>query len=297
MAVNKVVYGTDVLVDLTSDTVTPDTLAEGVTAHDNSGSTIVGTMKCGGGITIKVRGALPNAQVTLSHPTAQRQTTVSDPDGNCDFAVGDEGKYTITDGTNTVEIAIGLSVHTALVLPAEYQQTAYIQNTVSCPWNFGVIGGSIATFDLKATISSPGNGGYMRYFGISDTSLTSLQAMLTQGYNGRAGFYSGNSTAITGTGVTTWEFHTFSDNTGTINGTAYKQFVSKNIGWGNTPWSICNGLSTKLYYLKMHTDGQTVRDLVPCYRKSDSVIGMYDKIEGILYPVPDVSKFVIGPDV
>lgn len=45
MAVNKVVYGTDVLVDLTSDTVTPDTLAEGVTAHDNSGSTIVGTMK------------------------------------------------------------------------------------------------------------------------------------------------------------------------------------------------------------------------------------------------------------
>lgn len=44
MAVNKVVYGTTVLVDLTSDTVTADTLAEGVTAHDSSGALIVGTM-------------------------------------------------------------------------------------------------------------------------------------------------------------------------------------------------------------------------------------------------------------
>jgi len=251
----------------------------------------------GGGITIRVSGATPNTQVTLSHPTAQGQTTVSDSEGNCEFTVGDEGKYTITDGTNTAEITIALSVHTALVLPAGYQQTAYIENTASCPWNFGVVSGTIATFDMKATISSLGNGSYARYFGISDTSITSLQAMLTQGYNGRAGFYSGNSTTITGTGVVTWEFHTFPDNTGTINGTSYKQFASKNNGWGNIPWSICNGLATKLYYLKMHTDGQSVRDLVPCYRKSDYAIGMYDKIEGVFYPVPDASKFIIGPDV
>lgn len=44
MAVNKVVYGGNVLLDLTSDTVTPETLAEGVTAHDASGERIVGTM-------------------------------------------------------------------------------------------------------------------------------------------------------------------------------------------------------------------------------------------------------------
>lgn len=49
MAVNKVVYGDKTLVDLTNDSVTPDTLAEGATAHDASGAQITGTMKSGGG--------------------------------------------------------------------------------------------------------------------------------------------------------------------------------------------------------------------------------------------------------
>lgn len=48
MAVNKVVYGTTVLVDLTGDTVTADKLAQGVTAHDKSGAAITGTMTTGG---------------------------------------------------------------------------------------------------------------------------------------------------------------------------------------------------------------------------------------------------------
>ena len=47
MAVNKVVYGTTVLVDLTGDTVTADKLLKGATAHDASGEPITGTMKAG----------------------------------------------------------------------------------------------------------------------------------------------------------------------------------------------------------------------------------------------------------
>lgn len=43
MAINKVIYGGDVLIDLTGDTVTADKLASGVTAHDASGATITGT--------------------------------------------------------------------------------------------------------------------------------------------------------------------------------------------------------------------------------------------------------------
>lgn len=44
MAANKVIYGGETLVDLTTDTVTPDKLASGVTAHDKSGNKITGTM-------------------------------------------------------------------------------------------------------------------------------------------------------------------------------------------------------------------------------------------------------------
>ena len=49
MAVNKVVYETTVLVDLTEDTVTPDKLLKGATAHDASGEPITGTLEAGSG--------------------------------------------------------------------------------------------------------------------------------------------------------------------------------------------------------------------------------------------------------
>lgn len=43
MAINKVEYSGNTLIDLTSDSVTPETLISGVTAHDASGKKITGT--------------------------------------------------------------------------------------------------------------------------------------------------------------------------------------------------------------------------------------------------------------
>lgn len=43
MAINKVIYGGNTLIDLTSDTITADQLKSGVTAHDKSGAVITGT--------------------------------------------------------------------------------------------------------------------------------------------------------------------------------------------------------------------------------------------------------------
>lgn len=42
--VNKVSYNNTVLIDLTSDTITPDVLLEGYTAHDKSGAAISGSI-------------------------------------------------------------------------------------------------------------------------------------------------------------------------------------------------------------------------------------------------------------
>lgn len=44
MAVNKIVYNAQILIDLTSDTVSADKLLNGYTAHDKSGNEIVGTL-------------------------------------------------------------------------------------------------------------------------------------------------------------------------------------------------------------------------------------------------------------
>lgn len=43
MATNKIIYGGNVLIDLTGDTVTAADLAYGVKAHDNTGAQITGT--------------------------------------------------------------------------------------------------------------------------------------------------------------------------------------------------------------------------------------------------------------
>lgn len=48
MAVNKVVFGAVAIMDISDSTVTPETLAEGVTAYDKTGKKITGTMTSGG---------------------------------------------------------------------------------------------------------------------------------------------------------------------------------------------------------------------------------------------------------
>lgn len=45
MAANKISYCGKVLLDLTSDTITPEKLAKGVTAHTKDGSKITGTLE------------------------------------------------------------------------------------------------------------------------------------------------------------------------------------------------------------------------------------------------------------
>ena len=44
MPVSKVVYGQQTLIDLTSDTVTPEALLKGYTAHSSDGRVVTGSM-------------------------------------------------------------------------------------------------------------------------------------------------------------------------------------------------------------------------------------------------------------
>lgn len=46
---------------------------------------------------------------------------------------------------------------------------------------------------------------------------------------------------------------------------------------------ICQHSSAKLYSCKIWDNGTLVRDFIPCYRKSDSVIWLYDKVNNQFY--------------
>lgn len=49
MAINKVIYRGNTLIDLTNDTVAPETLFQGATAHSKSGEIIIGTLELNNG--------------------------------------------------------------------------------------------------------------------------------------------------------------------------------------------------------------------------------------------------------
>ena len=67
MAYNKVVYGGKTLMDLTGDSVTPDKLLAGETAHDKSGETIAGTCREALGLEGR-QGAWPGLQPSPPSP-------------------------------------------------------------------------------------------------------------------------------------------------------------------------------------------------------------------------------------
>lgn len=81
MAVNKVVFGGETLVDLTADTVTADKMLSGTTAHDKSGAKVTGTIATktasnlsASGATVTVPAGYYASQATKSVSTATQAT-------------------------------------------------------------------------------------------------------------------------------------------------------------------------------------------------------------------------------
>lgn len=51
------------------------------------------------------------------------------------------------------------------------------------------------------------------------------------------------------------------------------------------------------YYVKIWDNGTLVRDMIPCYRIADSVIGMYDQENDVFYTNAGTGTFTKGNDV
>lgn len=95
----------------------------------------------------------------------------------------------------------------------------------------------------------------------------------------------------------------------TINGDAFvdsgNTFGSGSMPAANIYLFTANGVGTangryygKLYSFTMDTvDGTPIRNFVPCYRKSDGVIGLYDTVGGVFYINAGTGSFTKGADV
>lgn len=69
-------------------------------------------------------------------------------------------------------------------------------------------------------------------------------------------------------------------------------FYVGNINSAGSPYE--NGFIGSIYYTRLYDEGTLVRNLVPCYRKTDSVIGMYDLVNDTFYTNAGTGAFGKG---
>ena len=58
-----------------------------------------------------------------------------------------------------------------------------------------------------------------------------------------------------------------------------------------------NSNTIRLYHFRSFQNGTIIRDMYPCYRKSDTVIGMYDTVNNTFYTNAGTGIFYKGPDI
>lgn len=70
------------------------------------------------------------------------------------------------------------------------------------------------------------------------------------------------------------------------------------IFYAGTSASSYNQFVGRIYYLELYdSNDDLIAQYLPCYRKSDNVIGMYDTVAGVFYPNNGTGTFTKGGDV
>lgn len=124
MAINKVVYGGRTLIDLTGDTITPDKLAEGVTAHDKSGTPITGTNTYDSDTSDATAAVAEILAGKTAYARGTKLTGTMKNNGAVSGTISTkEGTYTVPqgfhDGSGKVQIA---SAEQAKLIPANIRE-------------------------------------------------------------------------------------------------------------------------------------------------------------------------------
>ena len=176
MAVNKVVFGTTVLVDLMSDTVTSDKMLNGYTAHDRSGAVVTGniTTKSAADLSASAQSVtVPAGYYATAATKAVSTTTHPSPTVSLNSSTGViTASHTQTAGyvsAGTLTSTLNLTTKAATTItPTTTTQTAvnqyvYTTGTITvAPMPTGTLGAPTITVStaglitVKATVQTAG---------------------------------------------------------------------------------------------------------------------------------------------
>lgn len=185
-------------------------------------------------------------------------------------------------------------------LPAEYQEVEYIESTGTQYINTGIASTRYITahLDMQFTEYSSssmviiawstgvgrwfGKGGANTYSAGND-AVSNVDALLRKDIDVA---FTNSTISFVVDGVTYSKATTSSKSNG------YTMFAGRNVNTGVSFYA-----SAKLYKATIQENGETIRDLVPCYRKIDKKPGLYDITNGVFYTNDGTGEFNVGADV
>lgn len=194
-------------------------------------------------------------------------------------------------------------------LPSEYQEVEFIYAADGAYINTGWVPSEGSTFNIifynYGQKSYPWGAGSSPRLAISKGAVASMQIYNTS--NGVGGIYEFQASTL-------WErlnVETYSTNTTEsyvkVNGEITRNNAAQNVNFNSAlpmllgAWSY-SASSTRLgaawiYYAKANVKGTDIFELIPCYRKKDGVVGMYDMISKEFFTNAGTGDIVAGPEV
>lgn len=224
------------------------------------------------------------------------------------------GKIIVAPGytdfeTNVFDLIFALFVNCQEIeyveprLPAEYQEVEYIESTGTQYINTGIAFN--APTNINITFSITNFVTYMHVFGASygrsimvefpssrtevhyyvTTSSVQVSVPETEQLTFEVNYEQGNSYIVVNNGIKNF----------VVDSNYYS--LSANIYLCRpTPTENSANLRAKIYIFQISQSGLKVRNFVPCYRKSDGEIGLYDTINGVFYTNQGTGVFLKGED-
>lgn len=242
-------------------------------------------------------------------------TTLTAPDtsGTWACAVPNAGTWTVSitnnAGTKSKSVAItsnGQTANCILGAPSDYQEVVYLQSTGAQYINPGLDGKSYR-YGVSAKVSLDELNGTLYGDNESPYNMFVSAGYPVKTYNG-TGIGDSLSTNIV------YSLDRRCDSSGVVTvknaGTLIATYNAGSYGYDKTktkhPYifmhnggSASSYIKAKLYTMEIYDIDNTtlLREFVPCYRKSDSVAGLYDLVNDVFYTNAGSGTFVVGGNV